>query len=1312
MSRNVPAPAHVYGLEPYVPRIVRDWDDAGAGERFRTVEGTLVSVDVSGFTRLSERAAAKGKIGAEEVSGIIGRCFTGLTEHALQLGGDVWKFAGDCILVCFDGAGHEHRAVLAAHRMRCFAESAGTARTSAGPARLRFSTGASTGRFLLFLVGSTHRELFVTGADAAAAADLEAAARPGEILLCEHAAASVAARLLGPARATSGGPARPLRRAADIEDVLGPAAPSFGAGATVPGTGRDLGVFLPVALAGRLGPPGRFEGEHRLVTAGFVRFGGVGDVLGHGGPDALACRLERLSEVVDDVTAAWDVAWLETVPAGDGGMLYLVAGAPAAQGDDEGRMLHAVRAILDHDTGLPVRAGVARGRGFVGLGGCAARCTYTVTGDTVNVAARLAAAAEPGELLATTDVLDRSRWRFQAEATAPLHVKGKRPPLAACRVGPAAATAPDVAGVAGVPDVPLIGRREELDAARAALDAAGAGHGALVDVVGPPGIGKSRLTDEICAYATEVGFALHTFQCEPYERATPYAAFGPLLRSLTGIGADSSPIEAGRVLGHWVKRCVPHLGAWLPLLGLVAAAETPPTPETERLDPSFRRNRLHAAAAAVLDAALPGPSMLVFHDVHWMDDASCDLLAHLATLAPEERRLLCITRRPGSAGFQPAEGSGTVRLALGPLLAADAALLASEVAAASLVHAAVASRLGERSGGNPLFVVELVRNAAGSGTRDEALPETVEALIAARIDTLAPEDRALLRAAAVVGVDIDLAVLEQIAPDPAAVADAGLWRRLDEFVRRRRGGIVFRHDLFRVAAYEGLSYRRRRELHGRVGAVLERSLAGLGDAAVERLSAQFHAAQDYARAWRYAKQAAEAARRKYANVDAAELYARALDAGQRLAATGELAGTELVAVGEALGDVAELAGLYEAADNAYASARRCAAADTAAADTAARLLHKQGLLRERRGRYSDALRWYTRGIHRLDRADSPAAAVERVHLALAYAGVRYRQGRFAETIRWGREAAAGAEAIGDRASLAHAYYLLDAALTDLGSADAARYRELALPIFEEIGDLTGQGNVLTNLGIDAYYEGRWDHALDLYARARAAFEAAGDVVGAATAANNIAEVRSDRGDLDGATALFTEARRAFEAARYPVGAALATSNLGRAAARAGRFRDAEELLALALASFDEIHADSFVLETRARTAECLVLEGRHHEALAAIAAATDTGVTVSAVGALLGRLRGAALLLAGDTDAASDTLAAALEQAEQDRAEYEEALTHVTLAAAVSCAGDAAAAHVHRAKGLAILDHLGVDATARFVADVAGAGGVGRVPTG
>ena len=362
--------------------------------------------------------------------------------------------------------------------------------------------------------------------------------------------------------------------------------------------------------------------------------------------------------------------------------------------------------------------------------------------------------------------------------------------------------------------------------------------------------------------------------------------------------------------------------------------------------------------------------------------------------------------------------------------------------AADLVRAAAGARLDEasiaavvrRAGGNPLFLQELVTTAGSEGTAE--LPDTVDAVVGTRIDRLGPRERALLRWASVLGLIFDGNVIDDVlATDTAAAPEPELWERLSEFIERDpyvAGGFRFRHALIRDAAYEGLPFRRRRELHQRVGEVYERRHAGAPEDVCELLSLHFALANDPERTWRYSLLAGERAKEKFANVEAAEFYRRAL----AVARTLRIEPLARAAVWRTLAEVCTLAGRLEEAKTALSSARRLAPPSELAA-----LMLEEGLLREEQGAYAEALRWYTRGEKAAPAILDPVER-GRIEIALmrARAQARFRQGRYEDALRLAGQVIERAADLDDLGDLAHAYYLSHVIHTLRGSPERHAFR--------------------------------------------------------------------------------------------------------------------------------------------------------------------------------------------------------------------------------------------------------------------------------
>ena len=1260
-------------LSTYVPRVAIEWLLDEPESLFRELEGTMAFVDISGFTQMSERLSGLGRAGAEEVTGVINVTFTRLLDVAYDFGGGLVKFGGDALLLFFDGEEHAPRAAAAAYGMRKALRELGRPQTSAGPVTLKMHVGLNTGRFHFFLVGESHRELIVTGPAATHTVLMEATAEAGDILLSASTVAALEPQLLGKAK----GAGILLRACPRVASRPAP----ISVGADVP-----LENLVPAELRAHVASSS-FEAEHRAATVAFLHFGGVDALLEREGAKRLASALAELVETIQAAGSEHGVCFLESDIDADGGKIVLVAGAPRTWENDEERMLRTVRSVIEAPLALLLRAGVNRGRVFAGEVGGPLRRTYTILGDTAALAARLTARAEPGQILAEASVLDQSRTSFDAVELEPFHVKGRAEPVRAVVVGAVAGTrAPGETS-----RLELVGRERELAILGAALAPVQAGFGSFVELVGDAGIGKSRLLEEVRARG--VGMTILSSACEQYESSTPYFAFRSLLRSLVGAGLNGSAAANTSVLSARLEQIAPQLAPWVPLLALPLDIEVEPTREVEELQPAFRRARLHGVVATLLDALLPGQTMFLFEDVHWMDEASSELLRHLGTNLSTRSWFACVTRRPVEGGFAPARCTPPVpalTIRLDPLSPDAARRLAAEAASRKLSPADLEA-ITERAGGNPLFLQELL--TADAATEPEELPESLEAVVASRIDRLAPDDRALLRRASVIGFSFagDL-LAAALGEDPDTFLDSEAWDRLVEFVERDPdvpGAFRFRHALIRDAAYEGLPYRRREELHGQVGRAYEQRHREHPDEVAEMLALHFSRARDDDRTWKYSVTAGDRARAKHANAEAASFYRVALTAAPRVA---ELTPLEVARVWVALSDVCLLAGLLTEAAAALTKARRLL---PGAEQQQPRLLLMEGHIREVSSRYSEALRWYARArrlAHALPEGHDRTQLL--VELALATAGVRYRQGALSECVGWCKRALDEADVIGDLPNVAHAYYLLHLAYTSMASPEREAYRGVALPIYEELGDLGGQAKTLNNMGIDAYYEGRWDDALDFYRLSRDFMERIGDVLGAATLTNNIGEILSDQGRLEEAVGLFEEVKGVTDAAGELLLATVARANLGRAAARVGRLEEAETLLRAAADGFESIKAAGFILETQARLAELAVLAGdqpdialQRAEATLEQARATES---TPALRAMLERIRGYALLQAGNRLDALEALDASLVAGRPAKVDYEVALTLNALAEAGASNADALADESGK-----ILARLGVESVPR-----------------
>src|SRR5262245_23679261 len=1119
-------------LTPFVPRVVIDWLRAEPGACRRELEGTLVFVDISGFTAMSERAAQKGKVGAEEVTEVMNLVFARLLEVAYAGGGGLLKFGGDALLLFFTGEQHTERACDAAYGMRRALRSLGRPRTSAGPVTLKMHVGIHSDFFDFFLVGESHRELLLTGPGVTRAVEMESGAEAGEILVSEETAATLPAEILGDEKEGGLLLKAPPKTVSWIE-LLPPA------------EGLDLAACVPAPVRRHV-ESGRAEPEHRQAAVAFIHFGGVDEMLETSGPDELADALQALVTGAQEIADEHGVTFLESDIDRDGGKIILVAGAPQTEGEDEERIVRTARGIADLDTPLPLRIGVSRGRVFSGEVGAEFRRTYTILGTTAALAARLMGKAQPGQLLTTPDVLERARSTFETSQLEPLTLKGIAEPVTALDVH--AVRGVEAQAPAGEQELPFVGRERERAVLSAAVAPVRAGFGTLVELVGEPGIGKSRLAYDLLEQCSDMRQL--TASCEQYESATPYHPFQPLLLELLEVELNGSRARNREILGGRLAEVDEDLVPWAPLLAAPLSIEVESTPEVDALDRAFWRARLHGVVTQLLFGLLDMPTLLLFEDVHWMDDASSELLRHLGTQLHNRPWLACTTRRPGSDGFVAAEGNPplpALSLRLEPLTADDAKSLAQAAAGERRLSDQELEAIAERGGGNPLFLRELALPDEPTAEAEQ-LPDTVEALVAARIDRLEAGDRALLRWASVLGVSFSGALIDDVLEGDEEVASASdAWERLGEFVERdphTPGAFRFRHALIRDAAYEGLPFKRRRDLHGRVAEVIEQRAGERPEEGAERWS----------EAWRYSVVAGRRADEKYANVEARQFFERALEAAPK---SGDVEPMQVAAVSEALGDVRMRLGDYLGAETAYRSSRKSFPGGPV---EQARLIQKEAVVPLRIGRYPQALRRLSQALRTLEDVEGAAAAAQRARLFGWYAQVLLHQRRPVAAIEWCQKTHDEAETTEARDAVAQADFILDWAYVALGRREEAIYSARAIEIYEELGDFDRLAWVLNNLGGYVYLDGHWDEALALAERARQAFEKIGDENHATIAALNIAEVRSDQGRYDEAEPVLREVLEIRRAGGIPLEVAEAASVLGRHAALVGNVDEARGLL--------------------------------------------------------------------------------------------------------------------------------------------------------
>ncbi len=1174
-------------LLPYVPRLVVDWLEEQPALNARTLDATAVFADISGFTNLTERLARRGKVGAEEMGDILNRVFGSLLGSAYEYGAELVKWGGDAVLLLFRGEDHPLLAAAAAHRMQEVIHRVGRIQTSSGTVRLGMSVGVHSGAPDCLLVGDVFRELVVTGPDATMVARLEAAAAAGQVVVSDPTA-----RLLADAGGRIGpvvGPGRLLVEPAPVVTVGGP-------GPSVRTTAVELRQALPPPISSHV-LDADVAYEHRLAAVCFVEFAGVDELRATAGLDAVASAVDLVISSAQRAAAAHEVTFLATDVCPDGGKVILAGGVPASYGEDATRVLAAAQEILSGDHPLPLRAGVNVGRVFAGDYGTDVRRVYSVTGDSVNLAARLMARAGPGELVVTRETLDRARTSYRVRHLDPFVVKGKTEPVeAAVVVGPA--------GTAGSGDgetdprlLPFVGRHKELDALLDAYGETLEGRGRLVDLRGETGIGKSRLVHELL---TRTGARAQWLPGELYTTGTPYAPFHRI------VGADD--------LDRIVDEVAPDLQPMLPLIRVVAGVGAPTKDELDRQFGDARKELMEVAVSELLGRMFDSPAVWVFDDVQFMDAASTDLLDRLARDAAERPWLIITTSREDCSWRPPDDAPATV-LDIVPLGADDAEDLVGSHAIAAAAPAGRFTSIIERAEGNPLFLTELLAalhvGAVDSHDSDE-LPDTIESAISARIDQLPPRQRAGLRAASVLGTTVDAVLLATMCTGvPDLALDAVDLASLGEFLTRAEDGHYrFRHHLVRETAYEALPFRHRVALHAAAAAAIA-ALEPDDSVRTGLLSLHCLRGELYAEAYEHSLVAARHAAAQYAHAESVTLHRRTLEAARRQRRPLR----ELVAVLEGLAEAYLYVGDLEAMEQTLRRARRSVDGDRLAAARLAALTTYQ---RRQTGRHGEAIRWAARGRTALaGRTDRPSVRIM-AELAFSRAQSLLAQGSFGEAERWALTCVDEARAAGDRRRRASAAQLQAVARHYAGEevdlADLVRNAGEQ----ESLGDLKRAARTHNIIGVLAFDDGLWPMALDHYQQAAELYRRLGQPLEVALQLANAAELLIFQRRLDEAEARLAEAARLWRGAPMNGEQAFGITQQGRCAMARGEYDRGRALFEEARAVHATNREAVQLVIVEGMLAECLLLAG---DARTALDLLTDLDQRNASIGADLRYLK-------------------------------------------------------------------------------------------
>ncbi|MCA1659799.1 MAG: AAA family ATPase, partial [Verrucomicrobiaceae bacterium] len=913
---------------------------------------------------------------------------------------------------------------------------------------------------------------------------------------------------------------------------------------------RELGELADAAAQATSGD------ERKLVTIMFADISGYTAMAEKLDPERARDLLNECFDALVPIVQRYG----GTIDKFVGDEIMALFGAPVTHEDDAKRACSAALEMMEridafntsNNADLGLHFGINSGRVLAGKVGSRDRHDYSVMGHAVNLASRLEDASSRGEIFVGEQTQRLTAPFFQFEEIT-LEVQGASNPVTAFRLLRARESTGRARGIAGLSS-PLVGRETEVETLRTVTEGLRSGRGMVAALIGDAGVGKSRLIAEARSAATDVSW--REGRTLSHTSGMSYWLARDLLRNVVGLDGTSNPETAAQSLWHRVvEETTSETGARAyPFLARLLDLPLEPTVESrlrELTAEALQRQTVEAVAAFLLAAARKKPLVLVCEDLHWADPSSLQMLAELLGLTSRAPLAFLFVLRPENEAtneFLHAAakqlGEQFVRLELQPLSPEASECLLQNLLKIEELPAELKVEVLQKTEGNAFFLEEVLRSLIDSGAiliqdghavfqadlRRLHVPDTVQGVLASRLDGLSTADKNTLQTAAVLGRVFDELLLSRVVAEN--VRGEGLCRSLNELVLREflrettpagDGTLdrqeaspreyIFKHALTHEVSYESLLLARRKELHHRAAEAIEELAPDKLDAQAAILGAHYAKAEVPEKATGYLALAGDSAAKTYANTEAIAFYGQALEQISLVRPGAENYAEHAARLHERSADLLELIGRHEAAREGYAHAG--ASAPVLARATRARLFRKTAKTFSAERDYAEALRqyalaeeslgdpesfagaeweeWIDAGLERLfayyfrneiDKMDRSVTAIrkqvelsgtprQQAMLAERIVVLRYRKdGCFPsdETVALARRSLESWKAAGELGPIGEAHFLLGFVYVSRGEADAAEEQlRAAEAICHRTGDLVLLARVLTYLAMAA----RW-----------------------------------------------------------------------------------------------------------------------------------------------------------------------------------------------------------------------------------------------
>jgi class 3 adenylate cyclase/tetratricopeptide (TPR) repeat protein len=1127
-------------MNALLPRFILD--RFARGEHAGTIVAHTLFVDISGFSAVTELLMQHGAEGAEVLSGIIGAIFEPMVETVHRHGGFITSFAGDAISVIFERSpennpGHDALVVLhCATTIQREFRSAATIATRFGEFTFGVKAGISSGEIEWGIVGDAERAYYFRGEAIAGCGTAQALAARGEIVIDERfgsciADGSATLRELDATHALAELVAASITLVTPPDDIADTDC-------------RDtVSRFLPSAVI-----DGGHVGEFRDVTSVFLAFDGA----------ATHAALDRFITIVLRRAREYS-GYVEELQFSEGACIPCFFGAPSAVESSIGRALDFVLAIeqdvrdVPELVGLVLRAGVTHGRVFAGALGGRRRCQYALLGTMVNLAARMMKHASWGEILVAQRIAQQPGYLFHDRGDVAYHNVARPTPTFAL-IG-ASASSEELF------TENMIGRVTELRMLVAfAQPIFGGDFAGIAYVYGEAGIGKSQLSHSLrTALAQGGALTWLTCQCDEVLRK-PFHPFIPFLKRYFEQSPERSAADnaerLARKLEHLVS-VVTSLAQWKgragtdeivrdlrradTVLGALIGLSTVDSLYSQ-LDAKARYdNTMSALRALFLAESIVQPVVIEIEDTQWIDGDSEGFLRSFVRAVEGFPILIVANARYGDDGSIPhieLEDVLEINLRLKHLSKSDLRLLAESILGGG-VDQPLLELLYEKTLGNPFFVeqmlayfgdhalVEIVDarwRVKPEARRRIVLPETISAILTARIDRLAHRVKEVVKAASVIGREFEQRLLAavvgvDVGAEVKQAEGRQIWSAVNEM------SYIFRHALLRDAAYDMQLRAQLRVSHRRAAEAIVELYGGGASEHYAEIAHHYERAEMPEEAITYLERAGDHAREGYQNDKAIELYDRLLSFLEDVPERASL----VIRTLRTKGKVCELIGRWADAEALY---RRAIDVAELARDERSHFLSQRSLswLQYLRGDLGPAMEGCSA---QLPVAESNHDEREIASIMAEMGGIHAALGEHAAALECHARSLAISRALDDPSEIAQALNNLGSVYDVTGEMEAAmeHYRQ-ALSTYEMLNDRRHIAAVLGNIGVLHSSHGQGEEALRCYRRQLEISEEIGDTSGSAIAVGNMGIAYDQQGDFASAVECYDRALSQHRAMGY------------------------------------------------------------------------------------------------------------------------------------------------------------------------------------